>query len=111
MFGKLLAIILVLAVMAMALLVERQKRYETMLEISRTHARILEQERAVWRFRADVAKRIRPSEVRQALARVPGEWMPMPHRLDRPQAPTAPRLAADQPDPTQTSSTPVRFGG
>jgi len=111
MFGKLLAIIVVLAVMALALLVERQKRYETMLEVSRTHTRILEQERAIWRFRADVAQRIRPAEVREALSKVAGTWMPMPHRLDQPQPPTAPRLAADQLDGAAPATQPVRFGG
>lgn len=112
MFGKLLAIILVLAVMALALLVERQKRYESMLEIARTHARILEQERAIWRYRADVARRIRPGEVRQALSQVAGEWQPMPHRLDQPQPPTAPRLASDRPiESGPAAMPPVGFGG
>ncbi|MBX3354302.1 MAG: hypothetical protein KF724_01235 [Phycisphaeraceae bacterium] len=97
MFGKLLAIVLVLAIMALALLVERQKRYETMLEISRTHARIIEQERGIWRLRAEVARRIRPNEMRHALGTLAVEWQPMPHRLDQPAPPSAPRLAVDRP--------------
>lgn len=112
MFGKLLAIILVLAVMALSLLVERQKRYETMLAISRTHAAIIEQERAIWRLRAEVARRVRPAEVRLALQSVPGEWAPMPHRFDRPQPPTAPRLAVDGPEHRPPSDAELtRFGG
>lgn len=112
MFGKLLAIVVVLGVMALALLVERQRRYETMLEISRTHARIIEQERAIWRLRADVARRVRPADVRMALRKLPGEWQPMPHRLDQPDPPTAPRLAADQPQGDASAPrAPVGFGG
>lgn len=112
MFGKLLAIILVLAVMALALLVERQKRYETMLAISRTHAAIIEQERAIWRLRAEVARRVRPDEVRLALQSVPGEWEPMPHRFDRPHPPTAPRLAVDEPVHGHSADAELtRFGG
>ncbi len=112
MFGKLLAIVVVLAVMALALLVERQRRYETTLEIARTHSRILEQERAIARLRAEVARRIRPGEVRLALRAISGDWVPLPHRLDRPTAPTAPRLAADQPDRTLPATAPsTEFGG
>ncbi|MBM4112109.1 MAG: hypothetical protein FJ253_01860 [Phycisphaerae bacterium] len=112
MFGKLLAIVVVLAVMALALLVERQRRTETMLEISRTHSRILEQERSIARLRAEVARRIRPGDVRVALRTVAGEWVPLPNRLDRPTAPTSPRLAADRPDATVPASTPAtEFGG
>lgn len=112
MFGKLLAIVVVLAVMALALLVERQRRYETTLEIAQTHRRILEQERAMARLRAEVARRIRPAEVRLALKAVAGDWVPLPHRLDRTAAPTAPRLAADLPDRTRPASTPASaFGG
>lgn len=112
MFGKLLAIVVVLAVMALALLVERQRRYETTLEIARTHARILEQERALARLRAEVARRIRPAEVRTALRSVAGEWIPLPNRLDRTAAPTAPRLAADRPDRTRPATAPpTEFGG
>jgi len=116
MFGKLLAIILVLAAMALALLAERQKRYETMLEISRTHARILEQERAMTRLRADVARRVRPDQVRMALRAVAGEWQPMPHRLDQPRPPSAPRLAVGPSESEGVADRseahePTRFGG
>jgi len=112
MFGKLLAIVVVLGVMALALLVERQRRYETTLAISRTHARILEQERTLARFRADVARRVQPAQVRVALRALTGEWVPMPHRLDQSTPPTAPRLAADQPDPSAPNAPiPVEFGG
>lgn len=111
MFGKLLAIIVVLAVMALALLVERQKRYETMLEVSRTHARILEQERGIWRLRSEVARKIRPEHLRQALHALATEWQPLPHRLDQPTPPTAPRLAADRPVDVERAEAPLRIGG
>lgn len=112
MFGKLLAIVVILGVLALALLVERQRRYETTLEISRTHTRILEQERALARLRADAARRVQPAQVRMALQALPGEWVPMPHRLDRPTPPTSPRLAADRPDPARPAPTaPAEYGG
>lgn len=112
MFAKLVVIVLVVAVMALALLVERQKRYETMLEISRTHAAVIEQEREIWRLRAEVARRVRPDEVRLALRSVSGEWEPLPHRLDQPRPPTAPRLAVDAPrEGGVTRGELVRYGG
>jgi hypothetical protein len=46
MFGKSIAIVLALGVMATALLAFRQQRFELASKISRTHWRLLEQERS-----------------------------------------------------------------
>lgn len=52
MFGKSIAIVLALGVMATALLAFRQQRFELASRISRTHWRLLEQERSLGRSRA-----------------------------------------------------------
>ena len=115
MFGKLLAISVALGLMSLTLLLERQRRYETTLEISRTYWRVLEQERSLWRLRSDVARRTHPEKIRVAMQRLDERWQPIPNRLDRPNAPTAPRLAAGSREGPQggdaDEAAPVRFGG
>ena len=53
-----------LGAMGLGLLALRQQRYEVSNEISRAHNRIVEQERAQWRMRADVASRSDPADIR-----------------------------------------------
>jgi hypothetical protein len=108
-FGKSIAIVLALGVMATALLAFRQQRFELVSRISRTHWRLLEQERDIGRRRAEVASAVKPDAVRQAIARLPWKWRPIPHRLDAPTPPTQPRLATRSPD--EPTRDPVRFGG
>ena len=63
-FSKLSLIMLALGAMGLGLLALRQQRYEVSNEISRAHNRIVEQERAQWRMRADVARRSDPADSR-----------------------------------------------
>jgi hypothetical protein len=108
-FGKSIAIVLALGVMATALLAFRQQRFELVSRISRAHWRLLEQERDIGRRRAEVASAVKPDAVRKAIADLPWKWRPIPHRMDAPTPPTQPRLATrGQAEP---SPEPVRFGG
>ncbi len=68
-FAKLLVIVVALGATALGLLALRQQRYEVSNEISRTHNRIVEQERAQWRMRAQVAARSTPADIRKAADR------------------------------------------
>lgn len=63
-FSKLFLIMIALGAMGLGLLALRQQRYEVSNEISRAHNRIVEQERAQWRMRADVASRSDPADIR-----------------------------------------------
>ena len=63
-FSKLFLIMIALGAMGLGLLALRQQRYEVSNEISRAHNRIVEQERAQWRMRADVARRSDPADIR-----------------------------------------------
>lgn len=65
-FAKLVVIVVALGAMALGLLSLRQQRYEVSNEISRAHNRIVEQERAQWRLRAEVAQRSTPADIREA---------------------------------------------
>jgi hypothetical protein len=67
--------------MGLALLALRQQRYETSSEISKTHWRILEQERAIWRMRADIARRSSPKDIRAAADRLKLDLEPIPNRV------------------------------
>jgi hypothetical protein len=108
-FGKSIAIVLALGVMATALLSFRQQRFELVSRISRAHWRLLEQERDVGRRRAEVAAAVRPESIRAAIERLPWKWRPIPHRLDAPTPPSQPRLATRQDGDRQPAS--VEFGG
>lgn len=108
MFGKSIAIVLALGVMATALLAFRQQRFELVSRITRAHWHMLEQERRIGRQRAEVASAVKPDAVREAIARLPWKWRPIPHRLDAPTPPTHPRLATR---PEGERPSPVEFGG
>ena len=71
-FSKLFLIMLALGAMGLGLLALRQQRYEVSNEISRAHNRIVEQERAQWRMRADVARRSDPADIRAYASK--GNW-------------------------------------
>jgi hypothetical protein len=76
--AKLAVIVVALGAMALGLLSLRQRRYEVSNEISRAHNRIVEQERAVWRLRADVAARSSPADIRAAAERNGLDLAPIP---------------------------------
>jgi len=111
MFGKSIAIVLALGVMAMALLAFRQQRFELAAKISRAHWRMLEQERALGRSRAEVASAVKPDAIRKAITATKVQWEPIPHRLDAPNAPTLPRLATRQEPEAERDEPLVQFGG
>ncbi|MCE9619876.1 MAG: hypothetical protein K8R92_08200 [Planctomycetes bacterium] len=110
MFGKSIAILLGLGIMATALLATRQKRYEVAAQNSRAHWRLMEQQRDLWRYRAEVASKVRPDAIRLALNSLKVQWRPIPHRLDAPVPPTQPRLVT-RPGVKDPDATPVGFGG
>ncbi len=110
MFGKVIAILLGLGIMATALLATRQKRYEVASKISRTHWRLIEQQRDLMRYRAEVARKVRPDAIRMALNSMKTQWRPIPHRLDASTPPTQPRLVTT-PGTKDIDAIPVEFGG
>ena len=109
MFGKSIAIVLALGVMATALLAFRQQRFELVSRISRGHWHLLEQERDIGRHRAEVASAVKPDQIRKAIAALPWKWRPIPHRLDAPTPPTQPRLATREEGDERPRT--VEFGG
>jgi hypothetical protein len=84
MLGKLLLIIMAAGAIACALLVIRQQRIETFHEMTVTHRELLEHEASLWRLRCEIAARCRPSEVREAMKRLEGDWAAIPARPDPP---------------------------
>ena len=75
-FSKLFLIMIALGAMGLGLLALRQQRYEVSNEISRAHNRIVEQERAQWRMRADVARRSDPADIRTYASKLKWELIP-----------------------------------
>jgi hypothetical protein len=75
-FSKLFLIMIALGAMGLGLLALRQQRYEVSNEISRAHNRIVEQERAQWRMRADVARRSDPADIRTYAGKLNLELIP-----------------------------------
>ena len=111
MFGKSIAIVLALGVMATALLAFRQQRFEMVSQISRRHWHLLEQERALGRSRAEVAAAVKPDAVRRMISSLQVKWQPIPNRLDAPNRPTQPRLATRNEPEAERDQPRVEFGG
>ena len=111
MFGKSIAIVFALGLMATALLALRHQRFEQVAEISRGHWRLEEQERDIGRRRAAVATAVKPDAVRKAIAALKLEWQPIPYRMDAPNRPTQPRLATRQEPGAERDRPSVEFGG
>jgi len=90
MFPKLLLIILTAGAIAAGLLVNRQHRIDAAHEITALHQRLTAQEQTLWELEAEIARRLRPEEVRRHLAELGGEWIALPEppsdpsRIDRP---------------------------
>jgi hypothetical protein len=83
MFGKSIAIVFALGLMATALLALRHQRFEQVAEISRGHWRLQEQERDIGRRRAAVATAVKPDAVRKAIAALKLDWQPRTVRRNR----------------------------
>lgn len=111
MFGKCIAIVLALGMTATALLAYRQQRFEMAARISRAHWRLLEQDRALGRERAEVASAVKPDAIRKAIASLQVKWQPIPNRLDAPNVPTQPRLATRRESEAERDRPSVEFGG
>ena len=82
MFAKLVLIILALGATFGALLVNRQQRVDAAAQISRMHFKLHRHERAASRLRAEIARAVRPDEVRTLLANTPTSWEPILYRYD-----------------------------
>ncbi|MCE2881174.1 MAG: hypothetical protein LW636_02260 [Planctomycetaceae bacterium] len=83
MFAKIATVIIVLGAMFGALLVNRQKRIDAAAEISRSHFRMLQHDRARTRLQAQVAAAVRPDRLRDKLEQVDeGKFKPIPNRYD-----------------------------
>lgn len=80
-FLKLAVVALALGVMALGLLALRQQRYEASSELSKSHWRILEQERTLWKLRSDIARASRPQDIRRAAERLDLPLEPIPNRV------------------------------
>lgn len=67
MFWKLTALIFGLGCIACVLLLLRQARMEAVYELGKTHERIAEHDRTLWRLRTEIASRTTPDGVRSAI--------------------------------------------
>lgn len=70
-------IVVALGAMGLGLLALRQQRYEVSNQISRAHNRVVDQERAIWRMQAEVARRTDPRDIREAAERLDFELVPI----------------------------------
>ncbi len=82
MFAKICIIILALGATAGALLVNRQQRVDAAAEISRMHFKLHRHERAASRLRAEIARAVRPDEVRALLTSGGDAWEPILYRYN-----------------------------
>lgn len=94
MFAKLLLIILTIILAAAALMITRQQRIDAMHEMSGLHQRLVEQEASLWILRSRIADRSRPQQVREAVERLGGEWIPIPNQPVRPASPAGGSFAS-----------------
>ncbi|MCA9285352.1 MAG: hypothetical protein KDA22_09070 [Phycisphaerales bacterium] len=110
MFGKLTLIILSLGALSCVLLVQRQQRIDLAAEMSRTHMRLRQHERALWRLRTDIAFATRPDRVRRAIERLGVEWESIPGRLDQRRWNDGPHYAEVPPAPVPRGDR-MEYGG
>jgi hypothetical protein len=75
---KLFVIALGLAVIAAALLVQRQRRLELAHEISEIHSDLRERERTLWELRGAIAEYSRPDIIRERLRDIDIDWVTIP---------------------------------
>lgn len=62
-FGKLLLLIVTLALIGLSLLVVRQERYLTAARITAHHREVRQAERQVWELQAELARRVTPQRL------------------------------------------------
>ncbi|MFN7020843.1 MAG: hypothetical protein ACK4WH_05895 [Phycisphaerales bacterium] len=63
MFGKIIAVILTMGVVACVLLAVRQQRVQAAHELAEVQRRVLEQDRLLWQLRTEIAARVVPRGV------------------------------------------------
>lgn len=80
-FLKLTVTVVALGAMGLALLALRQQRYEASSQLSKAHWRILEQERGLWRMRAEIARKTKPQDIRAAAEALKLDLEPVPNRV------------------------------
>ncbi|MGI9014353.1 MAG: hypothetical protein ACR2GY_08905 [Phycisphaerales bacterium] len=81
MFAKLLVIVLSLGICGCWLLSLRQERLAITHEIALSHRRVIEQERNVWRMRAEIARRCSPAHLKLMRDAIAADWSPLERSL------------------------------
>lgn len=77
MFAKLLVIIVAAGTTASALLVNRQQRLETAHRAAALHADLAAAREKLWDARAEIAERLAPDRLRQAMDEIDDTWAPI----------------------------------
>ena len=77
MYARILAIILLSAVLGVAVLGFRQRRLETMYEMTRLHQRVDDMRREMWRLQGRIAEDCQPARLREAIEAIGLELEPM----------------------------------
>ncbi len=77
MFAKLLTLIIIAGLTALALLLTRQEQIDTVHEMTRLHHRLQEQRHAVWSLRNEIANACRPSVIEKLRSMAPDQWVEM----------------------------------
>lgn len=116
MFGKLLLIIIGIALTAIALVVMRQQRIDTHHEIAETYDRLRDHERTLWELKSRIAHATRPEEVERLMMELDEQWATIPETNARPgpdapassAAPTALADADDEPAETDEPAPDVK---
>ena len=105
MFAKLLTLIIVAGLTALALLLTRQEQIDTVHDITQLHHRIQQQRHAVWSIRNEIARACRPSVIEKFRAQAPDLWVD----LSIPQ-PLLPPLMNQEAGPVYTPPVPLDDG-
>lgn len=75
MFAKLLTLIIIAGLTALALLLTRQAQIDTVHDITKLHHRIQQQRHAAWSLRNEIANACRPSVIEKLRALTPDQWV------------------------------------
>ena len=75
MFAKLLTLIIIAGLTALALLLTRQAQIDTVHDITQLHHRIQQQRHAAWSLRNEIANACRPSVIEKLRALTPNQWV------------------------------------
>lgn len=78
--AKVVTLILATALTAAGLLVVRQQRLQAVYEMTRAIDRAAQDERATWRLRAEISRRLDPETLRR-MAEVLGPLQPIPREV------------------------------